>query len=110
MCGISGMLMRDGAAVPAARLAAMGRALAHRGPDGHAEYRNGDVGFRHEREDRGRRTEQRGAELVGTCLHLVAQALVVGQIADQAVDGVHVGSGRGTDSAGELGIGHDAAA
>ena len=49
MCGISGMTMRDGVGVPAARLAAMGRALAHRGPDGHAEYLNGGVGFRHER-------------------------------------------------------------
>ena len=49
MCGISGMMMRDGLGVPAARLAAMGRVLAHRGPDGHAEYLNGGVGFRHER-------------------------------------------------------------
>lgn len=49
MCGISGMMMRDGAPVPAARLAAMGRALAHRGPDGHRDYVEGPVGFRHER-------------------------------------------------------------
>ena len=49
MCGISGMMMRDGAAVPATRLAALGCALAHRGPDGHREYLAGDTGFRHER-------------------------------------------------------------
>ncbi len=49
MCGISGMIMRDGAPVPAARLAALGRALAHRGPDGHREHVDGAVGFRHER-------------------------------------------------------------
>ncbi len=49
MCGIAGLLMRDGATVPADRLAALGRALAHRGPDGHRDYVNGGVGFRHER-------------------------------------------------------------
>ena len=49
MCGISGLMMRDGAPVPAARLAAMGRALGHRGPDGHREHVDGAVGFRHER-------------------------------------------------------------
>ena len=49
MCGIAGMMMRDGAAVPSARLDAMGAALAHRGPDGHRDYRRGPIAFRHDR-------------------------------------------------------------
>ncbi len=49
MCGIAGVAMRDGTAVPAGRLDILGRALAHRGPDGHGDYVEGGVGFRHER-------------------------------------------------------------
>ena len=49
MCGIAGMMMRDGAAVPRERLAAMGRAIAHRGPDGAHDHVAADVGFHHAR-------------------------------------------------------------
>jgi asparagine synthase (glutamine-hydrolysing) len=45
MCGIGGIMTRDGAAPPAAPLAAIARALAHRGPDGQGHYRCGDVGM-----------------------------------------------------------------
>ena len=38
-----------GAAVPRERLAAMGRAVAHRGPDGAHDHVAGDVGFHHAR-------------------------------------------------------------
>jgi asparagine synthase (glutamine-hydrolysing) len=38
-------MTRDGAAPPFAALAAIGRALAHRGPDGEGHYRSGDVGM-----------------------------------------------------------------
>ncbi len=49
MCGIAGVAMRDGAAVPGGRLDILGEALAHRGPDGHRNYVQGSVGFRHDR-------------------------------------------------------------
>ena len=49
MCGISGVAMRTGVPVSAAVLDAMGRALAHRGPDGSGHYVEGNVGFRHDR-------------------------------------------------------------
>ncbi len=49
MCGIAGVAMRDGAAVPAGRLDVLGEALAHRGPDGHHNYVAGSIGFRHDR-------------------------------------------------------------
>ena len=45
MCGIAGLMTRDGAAPPAAPLRAMGVALRHRGPDGDGQYRSGDVGM-----------------------------------------------------------------
>ncbi|MGH7097965.1 MAG: asparagine synthase (glutamine-hydrolyzing) [Stellaceae bacterium] len=43
MCGIAGLMSRDGAPPPAAPLLAMARALGHRGPDGEGRYRSGDV-------------------------------------------------------------------
>src|SRR5579883_2404075 len=49
MCGIGGLMRRDGAPPPAAPLAAIRRALAHRGPDGEGRYRSGDVGMAHTR-------------------------------------------------------------
>src|SRR5579875_3054768 len=49
MCGIGGLMRRDGAPPPAAPLAAIRRALAHRGPDGAGRYRSGDVGMAHTR-------------------------------------------------------------
>ena len=45
MCGIAGMMTLSGAAPPVAGLAAMERALQHRGPDGYGHYRAGDVGM-----------------------------------------------------------------
>ncbi|MBI3711280.1 MAG: asparagine synthase (glutamine-hydrolyzing) [Proteobacteria bacterium] len=49
MCGIAGVVTpsRDGPSPEV--LAALGRALAHRGPDGRREYRGGNVGFVHAR-------------------------------------------------------------
>ena len=49
MCGISGIMMRGEAPVSTDRLDVMGRALAHRGPDGYGHYVRGPIGFRHER-------------------------------------------------------------
>jgi asparagine synthase (glutamine-hydrolysing) len=45
MCGIAGMMTRDGTAPPAVPLRVMGAALRHRGPDGDGRYRSGDVGM-----------------------------------------------------------------
>jgi asparagine synthase (glutamine-hydrolysing) len=45
MCGIAGMMSLSGEAPPVARLQAMEKALAHRGPDGNGHYRSGDVGM-----------------------------------------------------------------
>jgi asparagine synthase (glutamine-hydrolysing) len=45
MCGIAGMMSLSGDAPPVARLQAMEKALAHRGPDGNGHYRSGDVGM-----------------------------------------------------------------
>jgi asparagine synthase (glutamine-hydrolysing) len=45
MCGIAGLMTLDGAPPPRAPLAAMGRALRHRGPDGDGRYGSGDVGM-----------------------------------------------------------------
>ncbi|HVA12597.1 MAG TPA: asparagine synthase (glutamine-hydrolyzing) [Stellaceae bacterium] len=45
MCGIAGMMSLGGEAPPLARLQAMEKALAHRGPDGNGHYRSGDVGM-----------------------------------------------------------------
>ncbi|MGE0746522.1 MAG: asparagine synthase (glutamine-hydrolyzing) [Rhodospirillales bacterium] len=49
MCGIAGMMMRDGATPPPALLDRMRAALAHRGPDGDAVSIVGDVGLVHTR-------------------------------------------------------------
>ena len=43
MCGIAGMMGLAGAVPPAELVAAMGEALAHRGPDGTGRYAKGDV-------------------------------------------------------------------
>jgi asparagine synthase (glutamine-hydrolysing) len=45
MCGIAGLIMKNGRAPPLAALEAMQRALAHRGPDGVGSYVKGGVGF-----------------------------------------------------------------
>ena len=49
MCGIAGLVMRDGAEPTTAALDVLGSAIAHRGPDGHGHYVRGSVGFRHDR-------------------------------------------------------------
>ncbi len=49
MCGIAGAAMRDDRPVSPELLATLGRALAHRGPDGSGQYIDGSVGLRHER-------------------------------------------------------------
>ncbi len=43
MCGIAGLMRADGAAPDPARLAAMLRAVAHRGPDGEGSHSSGSV-------------------------------------------------------------------
>src|SRR6185437_13737955 len=45
MCGIAGVMMVQGDAPDPAVLKTLGRALAHRGPDGNGHYRAGDVGM-----------------------------------------------------------------
>ncbi len=45
MCGIAGLMTRDGAPPPSAPLRAMEAALRHRGPDGVGHYRSADVGM-----------------------------------------------------------------
>jgi asparagine synthase (glutamine-hydrolysing) len=45
MCGIAGLIMKNGRTPPLAALEAMQRALAHRGPDGVGSYVKGAVGF-----------------------------------------------------------------
>lgn len=49
MCGIAGELRLDGGRVDDDALAAMGRACAHRGPDGEGQWSAGPVGFAHRR-------------------------------------------------------------
>jgi asparagine synthase (glutamine-hydrolysing) len=49
MCGISGVMATTAAQVPDAAVAAMGAALAHRGPDGMRGYRSGAVAMTHNR-------------------------------------------------------------
>jgi len=49
MCGIAGLMTRDGRPPDAAALAAMSAALVHRGPDGDGSYAKGDVGMVHRR-------------------------------------------------------------
>lgn len=45
MCGIAGIMTRDGSAPPAGVLDALAVALTHRGPDGHGRHVDGDVGL-----------------------------------------------------------------
>jgi asparagine synthase (glutamine-hydrolysing) len=45
MCGIAGLMTRDGSAPPIAPISAMAAALRHRGPDGEGRYRSNDVGM-----------------------------------------------------------------
>ncbi|HVC53575.1 MAG TPA: asparagine synthase (glutamine-hydrolyzing) [Stellaceae bacterium] len=45
MCGLAGLMTRDGTAPPGRLLRAMAPALGHRGPDGDGHYRSGDVGM-----------------------------------------------------------------
>lgn len=49
MCGIAGVMMRDGSTPPPAVLDKLERALLHRGPDGAGRYVAGGVGFVHRR-------------------------------------------------------------
>jgi asparagine synthase (glutamine-hydrolysing) len=49
MCGIAGIVMKDGSAPDPAVLAAFDRALAHRGPDGVKTLARGPVGLVHRR-------------------------------------------------------------
>lgn len=49
MCGIAGIAMRNLAAVPADMLAAMNKAMYHRGPDGDGTVICGDKGMTHRR-------------------------------------------------------------
>jgi asparagine synthase (glutamine-hydrolysing) len=49
MCGIAGILHRDGAPAASVRLKAMTDAIAHRGPDGEDQYIDGPVGLGHRR-------------------------------------------------------------
>src|SRR5262245_16198780 len=49
MCGIAGMMTSTREGPSPAILAALGGALAHRGPDGHRDYRSGNVGLVHNR-------------------------------------------------------------
>ena len=48
MCGLAGIMMVAGAP-PAAMLAALEKALAHRGPDGRGRYISGNLGMVHVR-------------------------------------------------------------
>ncbi|MBM3488695.1 MAG: asparagine synthase (glutamine-hydrolyzing) [Alphaproteobacteria bacterium] len=47
MCGIAGIMTRNGSAPARATLERLSKALAHRGPDGEAVYAVGDVGLVH---------------------------------------------------------------
>jgi len=49
MCGIAGIITRTGAEPPRDVLQRLAEALKHRGPDGHALYVRGGVGFVHTR-------------------------------------------------------------
>src|ERR1700722_19439977 len=49
MCGIVGVINRDGQAVERTVLADMARAIQHRGPDGEGEFLHGGVGLYHKR-------------------------------------------------------------
>ena len=45
MCGIAGVMMRDGRSLPAGILEKLANALSHRGPDDRGELHRGDVGL-----------------------------------------------------------------
>ncbi len=47
MCGIAGIVMKDGGRPDAAQLTSMAQALAHRGPDGNGEMVDGCTGLVH---------------------------------------------------------------
>ena len=49
MCGIAGVLARQGGAVPNELLLRMGEIMAHRGPDGAGQYADGPVGLANRR-------------------------------------------------------------
>ncbi|MGE4159697.1 MAG: asparagine synthase (glutamine-hydrolyzing) [Planctomycetota bacterium] len=49
MCGIAGLIRRDGGTPEMAQLEAMARALVHRGPDGEGFHISGSVGLAHRR-------------------------------------------------------------
>jgi len=49
VCGIAGILSRDGSPVPPVVLSRMGDALAHRGPDGSGQLIDGPCGLAHRR-------------------------------------------------------------
>ncbi len=49
MCGIAGVMMRDGRPLPDDILEKLANALSHRGPDGRGELNRGDVGLVHTR-------------------------------------------------------------
>jgi asparagine synthase (glutamine-hydrolysing) len=49
MCGIAGILHRDGRPASITTLTAMTDIIAHRGPDGEGHYCNGPVGLGHRR-------------------------------------------------------------
>jgi asparagine synthase (glutamine-hydrolysing) len=49
MCGIAGVIRRDGDPVEQSVLDRMSLALEHRGPDGHGTWLHGNVGFAHRR-------------------------------------------------------------
>jgi asparagine synthase (glutamine-hydrolysing) len=49
MCGIVGLINRDGTPVDSGLLARMAAAIAHRGPDEEGAYADGPVGFHHKR-------------------------------------------------------------
>ncbi len=49
MCGISGVLTRDGSPVDASTIAAMNATLHHRGPDSRGVHVDGALGLGHTR-------------------------------------------------------------
>lgn len=49
MCGIAGLILRDGRPVDTGRLRVMAQALAHRGPDGEGVWEDGAAGLVHRR-------------------------------------------------------------
>jgi asparagine synthase (glutamine-hydrolysing) len=49
MCGIAGVMTKDGSAPPVQTLDRLAQALAHRGPDGRGQHISGNVGMVHTR-------------------------------------------------------------